>query len=289
MRYGCYDAIRDQLKMVVGVGGAYLRTGPVSYTVKLAVAHLAQLVWAAECGLPTVFMPQSIGPLHGVSGQLVQRLLRKINCIAVRDDLTVSELAGATNLKRVPDLAILRLMRDLPTLNLAHKPHKIFISARPLHGKLATLAAMPRLKRLRELLPEAEIITQSRGRNNNDEKFYEALGWPTRCRTTAEVVAQGESGVIVSVRLHGALQAMLGGMPAIHLSYERKGFGAYADLNLQPWLHSAVDFSPERVAAQVRDLQQDASGYWQQAAANRATIMAREAEMVETICRLYRA
>jgi hypothetical protein len=55
----------------------------------------------------------------------------------------------------------------------------------------------------------------------------------------------------VSVRLHGSLESLLNGVPSYHLSYERKGFGAYADLGLNRWVANAADFDADEVAATI--------------------------------------
>jgi len=59
------------------------------------------------------------------------------------------------------------------------------------------------------------------------------------------------------VRLHGAIAALLAGRPAIHLAYERKGWGAYQDLGLDEFVHDARTFDPAAVAAQTRALAAD--------------------------------
>jgi hypothetical protein len=48
--------------------------------------------------------------------------------------------------------------------------------------------------------------------------------------------------------LHGALESILHGVPAYHLSYERKGFGAYDDLGVGDWVANAADFDAAAVA-----------------------------------------
>jgi hypothetical protein len=94
----------------------------------------------------------------------------------------------------------------------------------------------------------------------SDRTFYAALG-VTPAGRVGELLA-GDSGPVVSVRLHGALQAILAGVPAVHLGYERKSWGAYEDLGLQRWVHSARGFDPAAVAAQVRELQADPAPFW---------------------------
>ena len=67
---------------------------------------------------------------------------------------------------------------------------------------------------------------------------------------------------MISVRLHGSLQSILAGVPSIHLSYERKGWGAYQDLGIEQYVHNAYDFDPELVAIQARQLAASSESYW---------------------------
>jgi polysaccharide pyruvyl transferase WcaK-like protein len=92
-----------------------------------------------------------------------------------------------------------------------------------------------------------------------------------------------EVGVAISVRLHGALQAINAGIPTIHLSYERKGYGAYTDLGIKKWVHSVHDFSPETVADQARELLRDPSEYWARIHDQVETLKTYEIELVERI------
>jgi len=66
----------------------------------------------------------------------------------------------------------------------------------------------------------------------------------------------------VSVRLHGAIAALLAGIPAIHLAYERKGWGAYEDLGLREYVHDARTFDPALVARQAEELSVNPAPLW---------------------------
>lgn len=61
-------------------------------------------------------------------------------------------------------------------------------------------------------------------------------------------------GVVISVRLHGSLQSMISGCPSIHLSYERKGFGAFSDLGVSEYCHGFKSFNPKLIEKQVNAL-----------------------------------
>ncbi|WP_258096376.1 hypothetical protein, partial [Klebsiella pneumoniae] len=87
---------------------------------------------------------------------------------------------------------------------------------------------------------------QSAVRGNDDTAFYRALGL-TPHGLLRDVLRDDRPDAVVSVRLHGALESVLAGVPAYHLSYERKGFGAYEDLGLTDWVSNAADFQASDV------------------------------------------
>ncbi len=136
-----------------------------------------------------------------------------------------------------------------------------------------------RLRSLAEKLGAVVWAVQAEGfATKSDRTFYELSGFPPAGRL-AEILAQNDPGPVVSVRLHGALQALLAGVPAVHLGYERKSWGAYQDLGLGEWVHNARRFDPQKVAAQVDELRSDPGRFW-------AAISGRRASLVEDSERL---
>ena len=95
--------------------------------------------------------------------------------------------------------------------------------------------------------------------------------------------ATADQNGVVSVRLHGALQAVLAGVPAVHLGYERKSWGAYEDLGLGEYVHDARRFDPASVAAQVRALQADPTPFWSAVAARRPDLVALSDRLTEDL------
>jgi polysaccharide pyruvyl transferase WcaK-like protein len=127
--------------------------------------------------------------------------------------------------------------------------------------------ALPKAGDYDQLLLNLQRRTGARGAvqaagaiNKSDETYYRSMGIDA-AGGLADVLAKNPAPVI-SVRLHGAVQAILAGLPAIHLAYERKSWGAYEDLGLMQWLHDARRFDPELVAAQAAELQADPMPYW---------------------------
>lgn len=246
--------------LFVAVGGGYLRTGTRVNAVGTALNHLPQLLAVARSGRPSVYLPQSIGPLAGPVGRLVARALARIGSIHVRDDRSVSALGDAANVTRTPDLAVLDLAERLgesttatagtgPTLVIG----RALAGVDDFGGRLVALTSR---------LDDVAWAVQAEGSAaKSDRTFYDGLGLPVAGRT-ADLLDQGGWGAVVSVRLHGALAALLAGYPAVHLGYERKSWGAYQDLGLGDYVHNARAFDPTAVAAQVRSLRADPGPFW---------------------------
>lgn len=248
-------------KLVVGVGGGYLRGGTVRAAAKSSLVHLPQLVLAARSGVRTIYLPQSIGPFLPPVRRLVHGELARLDTVFVRDDRTAEELASLPNVHRMPDLAVLALAEDEPGPR-EHRGGVVFVG-RELAG------ARRYLGRIEALLAAtgAKPALQSAGRGNDDLSFYRRLSITHGVAPLQEAIAEGAPAVVIAVRLHAALDAIRLGVPAIHLSYERKGWGAFSDLHLDPYLHNAFSFDPNVVAKQADALAEDATEYWQRLSA----------------------
>lgn len=272
------DNLRDRLKKshaLVAVGGGYLVADSPTRQAGVLLNHLAQLRAAASHPGPTIYLPQSIGPLHGVAKALALPALAKIDRIWVRDDETEREL-GLSNTCRCPDLAVMELAERFSGIEAAASDGRPVLVGRdlPRAGDYAQ-----RLGKLSNSLGDVSWAVQADVAGpRSDRAFYHRQGWKD-AGSLAQVL-QEPTGPVVSVRLHGAIAALLAGRPTIHLAYERKGWGAYEDLGLERWVHDARDFDPELVAAQVRDLSQDAGPFWQAVAQSCDKIRASKQEMI---------
>jgi polysaccharide pyruvyl transferase WcaK-like protein len=269
--------IRDS-ELVIGVGGGYLRSGTQKEALGTLLAHLPQLTTAVREKRPSqiVYLPQSVGPLKGPVGSLIAKNLKRSQ-LFLRDDRSMIEVPTAT---RMPDLAVLAIAERGPTLGVGSR---VVIVPRSVRSDRYIAA----LHRLRELLPEAVWAIQSAGRGNDDATFMDGL-FGRQERPRVQDVLE-EAGAVVSVRLHGALEAVLQGVPAIHLSYERKGFGAYGDLGLTDWLHQAKAFDPVLVAAQARALLSNSEHYWEEFVKSIPALRRRRLQMVETVAKSLRS
>ena len=236
----------DSYDLVVGVGGAYLRFGQPIEALKSWLVHVPQLYLASRTTTPTVYLPQSCGPFGPLSRHVVPRMMSRMNHAWLRDDRSIAQ-CRMDHAHRAPDCALLSLDRiQLPFDDMSSP----IVGSRTLRGH-----ANQSVAELARLVGPVDGLVQSAVGANNDA--------PTTSRiATGELFDQAglqaldRARVVVSVRLHGAIMALAAGHYVVHLSYERKGFGAFEDLGLTEYVHNVYSFSPATVANQVRTLQQ---------------------------------
>lgn len=235
-----------QYDLVVGVGGGYLRGGRVLELAKAGLVHGPQLWAASNSDTRTIYLPQSIGPLRFGSRGLVKRLLARIDYVIVRDERSLSEITPLIS-QRGYDLALLTKEARIQT---AKSPDAVpVMSVRNIRGRVPS-----GVRELASQLGVFDAYVQSLAGQNNDLAPTESLN-PARILTDHEFLARpSRPRVVVAVRLHAALMALNAGHFVVHLSYERKGFGAFADLGLTDYVHNVNDFDERLVAGQVRSL-----------------------------------
>ena len=254
---------------LVAVGGGYLVADSLTRQGGVIANHLAQLRAAARHLGPAIYLPQSIGPLCGMAGHWTREALARMDRIWARDDTTMRELA-LPNMRRCPDLAVMKLAKSFATLEPQATEGAPVLVARHLPACGDYLA---RLHALQQMLPGAAWGVQADTPGpRSDRAFYQREGL-TDAGSLGELLSR-PGGPIVSVRLHGAIGALLAGRPAIHLAYERKGWGAYEDLGLAEFVHDARTFDPALVAAQVKALTADPGPFWDRVAAARLALSA---------------
>lgn len=271
VRLGRLAAVLERADAIVAVGGGYLRTGNLVSSLGSLLNHFPQLATASRSTAPTVYLPQSIGPLSGPVGSLVARLLRRIDVVCVRDDRSRDELRPHVSAARFPDLAVLRLGEELEGLSPSARDggRVVLVGRELINGG----GYEERLHALAGRLGDAGWAVQAEGLGTkSDLRFYERLGVRSSGRLL-DVLSGDEAGVVVSTRLHGAIQSLLAGVPAIHLGYERKSWGAYEDLGLSTYVHSARTFDPDAVAAQARSLLADPGEFWTRIERQRPTLV----------------
>lgn len=231
--------------LVVGVGGGYLRAGYPLELLKTALVHGPQLLAASFRGKSVVYLPQSIGPLRYGTRAIANRALLRLETVMLRDDRSIAALNG-NGVARFPDVAALTVSAP----NWQTAPDDIpVLSVRELRGRIPE----PVIE-LSTKLSVFDGFVQSSTSGNDDEGAMARLG-PRRLLTNDEFSGSNvKPRVVIAMRLHGALMALRAGHFVIHLAYERKGFGAFADLGIGQYVHNTRSFDPHVVHRQVEDL-----------------------------------
>lgn len=271
-------------QLIVAVGGGYMRFGNPKESLKTSLAHLPQLILAARSKTPCIYLPQSIGPAPRLLAALLKRMLMRIDQVYVRDDLSRRLLSDLPQVTRTADMAALSLPAgDTPAQTQFPPSHGtgVAIVARALPG--ASHRYLRSLRQLEQLIPDCHWLTQSAGRGNDDVAFMDRLGVSPRDTLANALRSPHKPAVVVSVRLHGALQAIRSGVPAVHLSYERKGFGAFSDLGLDNFVFPARRFDPSSVADATLRLIRDPAPYWDSVRAAEARLKAERNMLVEDL------
>ena len=283
---GFQQAVTDA-DLVVAVGGGYLRGKNPVEAMKMVLAHVTQMPVRSD-RVPYVYLPQSIGPLNVGTLPIVARRLADASAVVVRDDRSVRELSRLDNVRRAPDMALLGLPTewDPSTTVPAEQGGPIGLVAR----ELATTRARTSLYRDRisalAAFDGVELLAQATARGNNDPEFYHSLGLSGPFRTLRDDVhadSPRRPDVVISVRLHGSLQTIRSGVPSVHLSYERKGFGAYSDLGIDRFVHNVFDFDPDLVLSQVAELRADPAPYWNAVGEAVAALRRHRADLVAVL------
>ena len=247
-------------RALVAVGGGYLQARDAVSSAGVALNHLPQLVAAARHRGPTLYLPQSVGPLRGPAGAAVRRTLRAVDTVCVRDRWSEDDLAGLPGVCRVPDLAVLDLADHAGEIDRVAAGGAVgFVARQVAHapGYEDHVVAVARAVGDGALWP----VQAGGDDTKSDAVHYRRLGVEPAGRLTDLLAAQRLS-VVVSVRLHGALMALRAGVPAIHLAYDRKGPAAFADLGLDEWCLDVRSLDRDHLGAAVKDLAADPAPYW---------------------------
>jgi polysaccharide pyruvyl transferase WcaK-like protein len=250
---------------LVAVGGGYLRAVDATSSIGTALNHLPQLTVAARSRVPSIYLPQSVGPLRGPVGAAVRWGLARVDAVCVRDPSSADDLAGLAGVHRVPDLAVLDLAERADAIDRVPRGERVGFVAR----KVGHAAGYEQHVRAvaEDLGEQAVWAVQTAGdRTKSDAVHYQRLGL-TVGGSLVDLLAGRELSVVVSVRLHGALMALAAGVPAVHLAYDRKGPATFADLGLQDWCLDVRSLDRTSLRAVVDDLVADASAYWDRFAA----------------------
>jgi polysaccharide pyruvyl transferase WcaK-like protein len=283
--------LRDDSNLLVAVGGGYLRAKNPLEAVKTIAAHLPQLPTDSA---PAVYLPQSIGPLRYGSSVPALRRLRGAEYVHLRDDRSVALLSPRVpNARRAPDMALLGLPAVWQDADVAPAGDRIGIVARALPGsRKRRMEYVRRLSEMLSAIPNHELLVQAAARGNNDIVFYEEhFPQESSLRSLKEAVhvgAENRPNLVVSVRLHGALESIRSGVPSVHLSYERKGWGAFEDMGIASFVHNAFAFDPHLVTSQAVKTASSPDRYWDAVRSSMPALSAARQAIVAQIQRSVR-
>lgn len=236
--------------IIISVGGGFLRgKNPIEF-LKTVIVNGPQLLLASARGKDSVYLPQSIGPFSPLAWKALRPLLNRMGRVWLRDDRSMTEVS-VPNCRRSPDLAILGMHRRSLPLD-AESP--TVLTVRHVNGTLPN-----DVLKLRQQLGTVDSYIQSDVGTNTDVQAVQDLK-PRKVLSYSELMSSNQnSRVVVAVRLHAALMALAAGHYVIHLSYERKGFGAFQDLGLEEFVYNVNDFDADRVLRSVCALRSDTS------------------------------
>ena len=255
----------DSVDAVVGIGGGYLRSGDAMHEAVFRAHHLPQLRLIARAGARGAYLPVSVGPFRRGLGRIVRRELAQVAWIGARDNRTARYLGGHARVRRTPDLAACHLGVTRPRL-VPGDPNCVGVALRALRNSSLGPATVEELRRRGFRVQFG--VQSSAGRTNDDRSFYRELGVESDAQDFGALIGGDGAGpgVILAGRLHAALAAIAAGRPTIHLGYERKSAGAFADLGLSDYVVDAWTGDPGRLADLVVRLAADPQPYWERLA-----------------------
>ncbi|MHC8285298.1 polysaccharide pyruvyl transferase family protein [Pseudomonas sp. XS1P51] len=253
-----YVGLADLLRtsdLIVGVGGGYMRSKSAFEHIKLKLGHAKQLETAILSKVPSVYLPQSIGPFHGESSKIVGHYA-SADAVFVRDNRSAAIFNSNENVYRAPDLAVQALAKKILVqpkfTRCASSPSVVCVVLRkpPEWTKEKKVAYVANLKLLlMRLRAKSKVVcaVQSAVRGNDDGAFYRELGITEDLLPLKATLSKYRPDLVISVRLHGAIESLLAGVPAFHISYERKGFGAYQDMGVEDWVINGGDIDVDYI------------------------------------------
>ncbi len=248
------------LTAAVGLGGGYLRSADPVHELIFRAHHLPQLRLVAAMGGNGAYLPVSVGPFRRGLGRTVRRQLASVSWVATRDDRSQRYLAGWATAERCPDLAACRLGVDRPSLTPG-ADGVVAVALRSLPNSTAGFDAVSLLERRGFKIRLG--VQSSSGRTNDDRTFYAAHGVLEDAEDFGDLLAtEPRPSVVLAGRLHAALAAIAAGYPTVHLGYERKSAGAFADLGLSDYVVDAWTGRADAVADLVGRLVEDPTTYW---------------------------
>ncbi|MNM92043.1 hypothetical protein D3C81_1043620 [compost metagenome] len=145
-----------------------------------------------------------------------------------------------------------KILQQAKFTRCASSPATVCVVLRkpPEWSKEKKVAYVANLKLLLQRLKNKSKVVcavQSAVRGNDDGAFYRELGISEDLLSLKATIAKYQPDLVISVRLHGAIESLLSGVPAYHISYERKGFGAYQDMGVEDWVINGGDINVDTI------------------------------------------
>jgi hypothetical protein len=203
--------------------------------------------------------------------------------VCSRDDLTkdfLNNLGVAT--ERFPDLVAFELITQAHSQTPKIGDDVVLIG-REFPGSKSTYK-----KLFKALATQEGFITavQASGRGNDDRNFYNSIKLIPPFLPIDEVFdRQPGPAVTISVRLHGALNSLLHGVPAIQLGYERKSWGVFADLGLSDYVLGANTSDLVKVLDLANSLKGSPSIYWEKLQSSVLEIETKKRNLIQLVKR----
>ncbi|BFT30741.1 hypothetical protein D210916BOD24_19170 [Alteromonas sp. D210916BOD_24] len=284
--YPLFDQNSKESHLIIGVGGGYMRGKNFKESLKCIINNTTQLLWAKSSGIPFIYFPQSIGPFkYKFHENIVLEGLKYSNSVHVRDDRSL-KLCNLETTTRTPDLAVMKFAQNFELANALKKSGGTLnhlLICRDIEANEKTKNNyINGLKALKEKY-KMEIVLQSTGRGNDDYDFARQYFGEQNLRTLKEALSDGKRYLVTSVRLHGSMETIISGHPSVHLSYERKGFGAYEDLGLENYVFNSFSLNVEDVTRAIDTITQDEDSYWLALEKNIKQILSKKNELKSNI------
>lgn len=275
----------DEADLVVAVGGGYLRGRRPRELVVMGLVHGTQLRAGARRSGPTVYLPQSIGPVPGPVAWLLRRWLDQIDVVHARDDPTMEFLRGHRNVVRTPDVAALHAADAEPRgvrVRADGRPRVLF-QVRPLPARSTWPADVGHFA-VASKLDLVTAVQSLAGRRNDDLALTRTVAPPGDVPTVAQVLAApGDLHAAICGRLHAAVACIAAGVPAVHVGYERKSLGVFTDLGLERYVVEPSAAGLARAERLAVDLAEDPSPYWAGLDGQRGHLRRHHADLVREV------
>jgi polysaccharide pyruvyl transferase CsaB len=286
-----------QYRAMIAPGGSLLQDAT-------SLRSLLYYLWVirrfARAGVPVYLLNQGLGPLLSWTGSfLTPRILRAVRWLSLRDEQSYSWAQTQPALARHPEL---HLACD-PVLSAALAPYPAMQLPEALagleHGYLLVLPRatgdLPTPQALARLLAHARTVTGLAPvlyamHHGRDDAFCEAVRQASggECRILRFASAEpypasalwqvlGQTGLVLSYRLHGLVCAAAQGVPAMGVAYDPK-ISAFCEATGYPWCFPATVHE----AGALADLEQ----LWQRRENVIAEAAERRKEMLERLAAL---